>query len=356
MTFLSQSVLGNNLENWLNSMGFTMGVVLLVYLLKLILTRRFFRLDQESETNIYGLAAALVKRVSGITVALLAAYLGSLSLVLPGTVGMWLFAITIIAVIYQIVIWGNVLITYGIKRYQANLPNPNGERITTMRAIGFVGRLTLIFVATLVALDNIPGVKITTLIASLGIGGIAVAMAVQNILADLLASLSIVFDKPFVIGDFIVVDPHMGTVEYIGLKTTRLRSLSGEELVFANSDLLNSRIRNYKRMAERRVVFHIGVRYETDYEQLRKIPQIIRAIIQAQNGVRFDRSHFQGYGESALTFETVYYILDADYNVYMDIQQAVNFEIFRQFKGEAIAFAYPTRTLYLQSDLHAPTG
>ncbi|MGD9209505.1 MAG: mechanosensitive ion channel family protein [Desulfobacteraceae bacterium] len=349
MQFLSRPFLGNMLQDWLNALGFSIGLVLLVYLLKMLLIRRFFRLDQESESNVYGLAASLVKRISFITVIFLSIYLGTLSVVLPAKFGIWLFALTVISIIYQSVIWGNALITYGLKRYQATLPNSQGERITTMRAIGFVGRLTLVSVATLVALDNIPGVRITTLIASLGIGGIAVAMAVQNILADLLASLSIVFDKPFVIGDFIIVDTHMGAVEYIGLKTTRLRSLSGEQLVFANNDLLQSRIRNYKRMAERRVVFLIGVLYQTEYEQLVKIPKIIREIIETRDNVRFDRSHFQGYGDSALNFETVYYILSADYNVYMDIQQAINLEIFRRFKEDNISFAYPTRTLYLQS-------
>ena len=218
-----------------------------------------------------------------------------------------------------------------------------GERITTLRALTFVLRAVLFATAALLVLDNIPGVKITTLITSLGIGGIAVAMALQNILGDIFASLSILFDKPFVIGDFIIVDTRMGTVEYIGLKTTRIRSLSGEQLVFANGDLLKSRIRNYKRMAERRVV------YQTDYDILKEIPGLIRRIIEDQDLVRFDRTHFQSYGEFALTFEAVYYVLSPDYNVYMDIQQAINLEIFRQFENRDIHFAYPTQTVYLSA-------
>ena len=226
----------------------------------------------------------------------------------------------------------------------------NGERVTTLRALSFVGRTALFTIAALLALDNVPGVKITTLVASLGIGGIAVAMALQNILGDIFASLSILLDKPFVVGDFIIVEAHMGIVEYIGLKTTRIRSLSGEQLIFSNSDLLKSRIRNYKRMAERRVVFSIGVVYQTGYENLKMIPGIIRKIIDDQNHTRFDRAHFQGYGDYSLDFETVYYVLSPDYNLYMDIQQLINLEIFRQFESMGIEFAYPTQTVFLNGE------
>jgi small-conductance mechanosensitive channel len=223
----------------------------------------------------------------------------------------------------------------------------NTARITTLRAAGFIVKLVLAVLATILILDNIPGVKITPLIASLGISGIAVALAVQNILSDLFASLSIVLDKPFVIDDFIIVDNYMGTVEHIGLKTTRLRSLSGEYLVFSNNDLLKSRIRNYTRMHERRVVFSIGVTYQTPLEKLKQIPATIRKIIESQEAVRFDRAHFQGYGDFALKFEVVYYVLNPDYNRYMDIQQSVNMAIFESFEKEGIDFAYPTQKLFI---------
>jgi len=204
-------------------------------------------------------------------------------------------------------------------------------------------------VILLLALDNF-GVNITTLVTGLGIGGIAVALALQSVLGDLFASLSIVLDKPFVIGDFINVDEYMGTVEHIGLKTTRVRSLSGEQLVFSNSDLLKSRIRNYKHMQERRVAFTIGVTYQTPLDRVAAIPSIIRKIIEAQGGVRFDRSHFKTYGDSALVFETVYYVLSSDYNAYMDIQQAINLRVYEEFAAEGIEFAYPTRTLYMKQE------
>ena len=170
--------------------------------------------------------------------------------------------------------------------------------------LGFVGRIVLWSVVLLMILDNL-GVNITALVASLGIGGIAVALAVQNILGDIFASLSIALDRPFAIGDFIVVGDVLGTVEYIGLKTTRIRSLSGEQIVFSNADLLKSRIRNYKRMTERRVVFGFGVVYQTPHDKLERIPAMVREVIEAQPKTRFDRAHFKEYGDSALAFEAV---------------------------------------------------
>jgi small-conductance mechanosensitive channel len=196
-------------------------------------------------------------------------------------------------------------------------------------------------------LDNV-GIDVTALVAGLGVGGIAVALAVQNVLGDLFASLSIALDKPFTLGDFLIIDDYMGSVEHIGLKTTRIRSLSGEQLVFSNTDLLKSRIKNYGRMFERRVVFKIGVTYQTPRDKIELIPTIIREAIESQEPVRFDRSHFQAYGDFSLLFETVYYVLKPDYNLYMDIQQAINLEIHRRFEQESIEFAYPTQTLILQ--------
>jgi len=219
---------------------------------------------------------------------------------------------------------------------------------TTISLLGFVARLILWVMVLLLILDNL-GVNITGLVAGLGIGGIAVALAVQNILGDLLASLSIVLDKPFVIGDFVVVDSLSGTIEHIGLKTTRIRSLSGEQLIFANNDLLKSRIRNYKRMSERRIVFSFGVVYQTPLPKLKGIKEIIRDIISKEENTRLDRVHFKEYGDSSINYEVVYFVTVPDYNIYMDVQESINLEIFRRFAEEKITFAYPTTTVFLQN-------
>jgi small-conductance mechanosensitive channel len=184
-------------------------------------------------------------------------------------------------------------------------------------------------------------------VTSLGIGGIAVALAVQNILGDLFSSLSITLDKPFSIGDFIVVGDYEGTVEDIGLKSTRIKSLSGEEVVFSNSDLLNSRIRNYKKMEERRISFDIGVVYGTPGKKLEKIPAIIEEIIKPQPNVRFERAHFRSLGDYSLDFGVVYHVLVPEYAVYLDIQQGINLELYARFEDEGIEFAYPTTTVVM---------
>jgi small-conductance mechanosensitive channel len=172
-------------------------------------------------------------------------------------------------------------------------------------------------------------------------------LAVQNVLGDLFASLSIVLDEPFVIGDFITVEEYMGTVEHIGLKTTRVRSLTGEQLVFSNSDLLDSRIRNYGRMADRRVSFTLGVACETPYEKLVEIPAIVQEIVEAQPQTRFGRAHFESYGDFSLDYEIVYYMLTSDYDVFMDTQQAINLQILRRFAEEGIQLPYPTQTVFV---------
>ena len=215
----------------------------------------------------------------------------------------------------------------------------------------YTGLFTLIkliiwALAIFIFLDN-AGVKITPLIAGLGIGGITVALASQAILADLFNYFVILFDRPFEAGDFIILDNYMGTVEYIGIKTTRIRSLSGEQLIIPNTHLTNSRILNSQRMEKRRVVFRIGVTYQTSVEKLKEIPQIIEKIIKAIDGTEFDRAHFSSYGDFSLIFEVAYYILSRDYKKYMDIQQEINLRIKEEFEKRGIEFAYPTQTLFV---------
>ena len=225
----------------------------------------------------------------------------------------------------------------------------DGLNLEAYSVITWIAKAALWTIVVLLALNNL-GIQITALVAGLGISGIAVALAVQNILGDLFASLSIVMDRPFVIGDFIIVGDQMGTVEHVGLKTTRVRSLSGEQIVFSNTDLLSSRIRNYRLMNERRVLFTLGMTYQTPAEKLERIPGMIQEIIEAQEQVRFDRAHFASYGDFSLNFEIVYWVLDRDYALYMDIQQEINLALYRKFEEEGIEFAYPTQTLFIEKN------
>ena len=346
--WLSTTIWQNTIQSYLIAAGTVVGVMAGLWLVRGLMVRYFSRRSKESDHDGYDFMLAVAERTLWPLVLVVALYAGKSLLQLPEGLGIWLTSAVMAAVILQAALWVNALITFGLNRYQKQNRNLDPSRITTMRAVSLGARLLLILIAAILILDNLPGVEITALVASLGIGGIAIALAVQNILSDLFASLSIILDKPFVLGDFIIVDSYMGTVEYIGLKTTRIRSLSGEQLVFANNDLLQSRIRNYKRMAERRVVFNLGVTYQTPYAKLEAIPEWIEAIIRRQELVRFDRAHFQAFGDYALQFEIVYYVLDADYNRYMDIQQAILLAIHQKFEEEGVVFAYPTQTLVME--------
>ena len=194
------------------------------------------------------------------------------------------------------------------------------------------------------------GYDVTSIIAGLGIGGIAIALAAQTILGDLFSYFVILFDRPFEIGDFIIIDDKMGVVEYIGIKTTRLRTLSGEQLICSNKDLTDSRVHNYKRMQKRRVVFSIGVTYQTPADVLESIPRLVKEIIEKKDAVIYDRGHFAGFGDFSLNFEFVYYVLSSDYNKYMNTQQEILLNIYRSFENKKIDFAYPTQTIFLEKN------
>jgi len=220
------------------------------------------------------------------------------------------------------------------------------ESDRSLTGILAVLRVVVWALAIVVFLDNL-GFKISAIIAGLGIGGIAIALAAQAVLGDLFSYFSILFDRPFEVGDFIILDDYLGTIEHIGIKTTRIRSLGGELVVLSNTDLTSSRVRNYKKMEKRRVVFKLGVTYQTSLEQLKVMPGIIEKIIKDVKDTTYDRAHFFSYGDFSLVFEVVYYVMSRDYNIYMDIQQEINFAIKKEFEAMDIEFAYPTQTLYL---------
>lgn len=338
---------GNTIQNWLIGVAFGVAVFLLMKAMRRVVVRRLGKFAERTKTEIDDLIVEVLKKTRFFFFAVLALYIGSQVLTLSPS-GLRLLKVTLVlGTLLQSAIWGNVVISFLLSRAVKQRVGTDAAGATTLSALGVVAKLALWSILLLLALDNL-GVNITGLVAGLGIGGIAVALALQNVLGDLFASLSIALDKPFVIGDFIIVDQLLGTVEHIGLKTTRIRSLSGEQIVFSNTDLLKSRVRNFKRMYERRVVFGIGVTYQTPHEKLSAIAEVLREIIEAQPDVRFDRAHFKEYADSSLNYEGVYYVKSPDYNKYMDIQQAINLEIYRRFQDEGIEFAYPTRTLYLQ--------
>jgi len=345
---LDPMVLGNSMLSWLIAGSLVVALLLAARILRWLIEKQLSRLAARIHNDFDDWLVAAAGRTRMGLLLLPALYLGGRPLELPDAVETALAGAATIGVVLQVGLWCNAMLALWIERTRSEALSGNVSGATHLGAMSFVVRFLLWSALTLLALDNL-GMDITALIAGLGVGGIAVALAVQNILGDLFASLSIVLDKPFEVGDFIIVDSYLGTVENVGLKTTRVRSLGGEQLVFANSDLLGARVRNYKRMRERRIVFAFGVLYQTTPEQLEKIPSLVRSIIESQNDVRFDRAHFKGFGESAYDFEVVYWMLNPDYNLYMDTQQAINLELVRAFAQEGVDFAYPTRTLYVNN-------
>ena len=234
---------------------------------------------------------------------------------------------------------------FGIRSY-SETTEKGSARERALKGFMSLIRIVVWGLATVFFLDNL-GFRINSVIAGLGIGGIAIALAAQNVLGDLFAYFIIMFDRPFEIGDFIVVGDSMGVIDRFGVKTTRISSLGGEQIIISNKDLTDSRVRNYRRMERRRVVFRLGVTYQTPLDKLQEIPGIIAGIIRGIEETAFDRAHFFSYGDFSLVFEVVYYVTGSDYTRYMNIQEQINFRIHEEFEKRKIEFAYPTQTLYL---------
>ncbi|MDX1944485.1 MAG: mechanosensitive ion channel family protein [Pirellulaceae bacterium] len=338
---------GNSLVQWGLAAAVAAVVLVALVLLKVLLAGRIHALAQRLQS---GWAPAVIQALASTRawfLLVLAIHAGSLALVLPPKVAAVLASLTIIALLVQGAIWIQTLLNRLVQSEVRRRLDTDAASATTITSLGFLGQIVLWSVVLLLALQNL-GINVTALVAGLGIGGVAVALAAQNVLADLFASLAMILDKPFVLGDTIAVGDDIGTVERIGIKTTRLRALSGEELIYGNADLLKNRIRNLKRMTERRVQFTIGVTYDTPPDQLAAIPPLLRTAVEAQPQTRFDRAHFKDFADAALNFEIVYFVLSPDFNLYMDIQQAINLAILRKFVELDIDLAYPTHTVHVR--------
>jgi small-conductance mechanosensitive channel len=253
-----------------------------------------------------------------------------------------------LALVLQAGLWVDRLVAIALRRQAERHGGASAALSASGTLISWGARTLLWSIVALAMLSNL-GVNITAFVASLGVGGIAVALAAQNVLGDLFASVSIAADKPFEVGDFIVFGSVAGSVETVGVKTTRIRSISGEQVVIGNTELLKQTVANYKRLRERRIVFGFGVTYDTTADQAAEIPGIVRSIVEASTQVRFDRAHFKAFGESSLDYEVVYIVLDPGYGVYMDEQQRINLALMRELANRGIEFTFPTRTLHIAS-------
>lgn len=346
MSFWTSVFLGNPARKWVAGLiaaAVSFGVLILVK--RLVITQGK-RVAEKTPSDVDDFLIRLFEQTKDLFFLALSLYIGMQYLILVDNISRTARVIILLILILQAGFWSSSLVSFWVNR-EVKKSLGNGKRDSnTLSVVGLVVKGVIWAVVAVLVLDNIPGVKVDTLIASLGITGIAVGLAVQNILSDLFASLSIALDKPFVIGDSIVVDDLTGTIEKIGLKSTRVRSLSGEQIIFSNSDLLKSRIRNYQRMQRRRVAFTLNVDYNTPPDKLERIPEMIQECVEGVEAVTFARSHLAALGEFAILFETVYWVESDDYTLFMDVKQRVLSGVLARFQAEGIRLSFPTQTLH----------
>ena len=343
--FLQREFYHNRISEYLVCLAILAGGVLAVRIVEILVLRRLKAWAEKTSTNFDNFLIDRIHRTGAplAYVGIAHSSLGVLTLTprverIIDMLGIVL--LTLLAILFTV-----ALVRYG---FEENM-RKQGVDATRDRALKGVVSLTKAMVwiiGALFLLDNL-GFKISTVIAGLGIGGIAIALAAQAILGDLFGYFVILFDRPFEIGDFVIVGDYMGTIERFGIKTTRIASLGGEQIVVSNKDLTDSRVRNYKRMARRRVVFRLGVTYQTPAALLREIPAIVTDTFREIEGATLDRVHFFSYGDFSLIYEIVYYVDGNDYTKYMEVQQMANLRIYEEFEKRKIEFAYPTQTLYL---------
>ncbi len=343
------TILGNSIPQIAISVGAIIIGVIAAYSFKRCVNKKFAGLAEGDSTSVF----ARLVHIQNYAAPLLYIIIIYLSLVNALTLSpqarKTIYFVFVIAISFFGLRLFSHLVRDSLKTYLRTKDKEKSDDEIELSIRGITTFINIIIwsIGIIFIIDNI-GFNISAIVTGLGIGGVAVALASQTIFRDLFNYFVIFFDQPFKIGDFIVIENKMGTIEKIGIKTTRITSLNGEQIILSNTDLTNSRIHNYKKMEKRRVVLAVGVVYQTTPRQVEAIPGIIREIVDATEGVFFDRAHFKEFGDSGLIFEAVYYIESPDYNYYMDRQHDINLQILKRFNKHKIQFAYPTRTVYLE--------
>jgi small-conductance mechanosensitive channel len=343
--FLKTNFWGNAGNEILLALGVFVGVLIVLKIFKTIVIKKLQKLAVKTKNDFDDKVIEIVSNVKPPLYFLAALYVAVKYLTLNEIAWQIIQVVFVIVVFYEVIKAAQDVVEYAALKAMNKNEKEEEENKASIRTLSVIIKIVLWSVGIILVLSNL-GIDVSSLIAGLGIGGIAVALAMQNILGDIFSSFSIIIDKPFKVGDFIKVGEDTGTVEKIGIKTTRLRTLLGEELVISNNELTSARVQNFKKMEKRRVAFDLGVIYETKKELLEKIPDLVKTEIEKVKGVEFDRCHFKSFGDFSLNFETVYYVNSADYTEYMNINQKVNINIFETFNKQKIEFAYPTHLEY----------
>ncbi len=340
-----------NVTRLLLAVSLFFGFIIIFKLIQNVIVKRLRILSKKTDNNFDDVIIDAIYGIRPWVYILIATYIALQAFDIPSAVAIFAKAIFLFSIVWQAIDIASKLVDYFTTHFLERdddgdgVIDPNSANASS--AVTLIARIVFWVLGVLFVLSNL-GIEVTSVIAGLGIGGIAIAFALQGVLSDLFSSFSIYFDKPFRIGDYIVIGEHSGTVERIGIKTTRIRTLQGEELVVSNSELTKTRIQNFKKMQERRISFQFGITYETPHEKVKAVNGIVERIFEAQTQARLDRVHFTSFGDSALIFSVVYFVKSADYAEYLAIQQVCNFELMDRFAELGIEFAYPTQTLYLK--------
>lgn len=338
---LSYQIIGNSLNAYILA-----AAIFIVSFFALKIAKKIVVKKLSGKTGIYNLFINLIKSIGWFFYFFLPLYFSIQFLQLtPGLDKLVSYA-TLIIIVYYAVKTVQAILDYSAEKIVQKGKDEEAD-YSIVKLINKVAKMIIWVIAVLIILQNF-GYNVSTLLAGFGIGGLAIAIALQNVLSDMFAAFSIYFDKPFQVGDFIILGEDMGTVENIGIKSTRIRTLQGQELIIPNKELTETRVHNYKRMERRRISFGFGIVYETPTEKLKTIPGMVKNILDGMENVKTDRVHFSKFGDSSLDFEVVYYIESNDYNVYMDTQQAINLAIKEKFEKEKIEMAFPTQTVYVK--------
>lgn len=317
-------------------------LVFAFFLTKYILLRKISK--KVKEQRFLKVIIAIIEKIRSPFYSFVSFYIALSYLESPEILSKISFYILIFWTSYRIVIAGYQVIDFildGLIEKKAN----QGSK-SMMRAMGNIAKGVLWVFAGMTILSLL-GVNVTGLVAGMGIGGIAVAFALQGILSDLFSSFSLYFDKPFVEGDFIVVGDTWGTVEKIGIKSTRIRAIQGEEIIFSNKELTTAKVHNMKKMEKRRAQFSLGITYETPTEKMKKIPAIIEKIIKKEDIAELDRINFINFNDFSLDYDLVYFINSPDYKIFVNTNERILLDIKKEFEKEKIEFAYPTKTIHL---------
>ena len=351
-SFTNYMFLDNYVWEWILAIVITLTIYAFLVFIKKIAEKRLKTFAQKTSTNLDDYLLEMLSSISKIFIFLSAINIGSNTVTLNENVNSVLSHAFLLILFWLITRW-IVLVTNIIFTRYKKIKETNNDMhgVTAINGLTAISKFIIWLIFLMLAMDNL-GVDITALVAGLGIGGLAIALAAQSILGDLFASLTIMIDKPIAIGDYVVVDNFMGNVKAIGIKSTKLESLTGEEIIISNSDLLNSRLRNYhqSRMKKRRSSMKIGIVYETNSNELKRIQEILREIVKSNPKTEYIRAIFTNFGDFSLDFELTYNVLSPDYETLTEINHEIRLKIFETFEKEGLKFAYPTRTVHLTKE------